>query len=167
MLADQVAALQGLGRTMPALDLDRVGIFGWSFGGYASAQAVMRRPDVYRAAVAGAPVTDWHDYDTHYTERYLGLPSSDAEAYERSSVLAAAPSLSRPLLIIHGTADDNVYFTHSLKLCDALFRAGKPYEFLPLSGFTHMVPDPVVVARLYGRIMSFFERNLAPAGPTP
>ena len=167
MLADQVAALQGLGRTMPELDLDRVGIFGWSFGGYASALAVMKRPDVYRAAVAGAPVTDWHDYDTHYTERYLGLPSSDAEAYERSSVLAAAPALSRPLLIIHGTADDNVYFTHSLKLCDALFRAGKPYEFLPLSGFTHMVPDPVVASRLYGRIVGFFERNLAPAGPTP
>jgi dipeptidyl-peptidase-4 len=163
-LQDQVAALQALGRTFPGLDLERVGIFGWSFGGYFSALAAMRRPDVFRAAVAGAPVCDWHDYDTHYTERYLDLPTLNPGGYAAGSALTWAPRLERPLLVIHGVADDNVYFMHSLKLCDALFHAGKPFEFVPLPGFTHMVPDPVVTARLYGRIVRFFERNLATGG---
>ena len=166
-LDDQVAALQALSRTFPGLDLERAGIFGWSFGGYFSAMAAMRRPDVFRAAVAGAPVCDWRDYDTHYTERYLDLPGVNPRGYGAGSVLTWAPRLERPLLVIHGTADDNVYFMHSLKLCDALFHAGKDFEFLPLPGFTHMVPDPVVTARLYGRITEFFERNLAKGGPTP
>ena len=167
-LDDQVAALQSLSRTFPGLDLERAGIFGWSFGGYFSAMAAMRRPDVFRAAVAGAPVCDWRDYDTHYTERYLDLPGVNPRGYGAGSVLTWAPRLERPLLVIHGTADDNVYFMHSLKLCDALFHAGKDFEFLPLSGFTHMVPDPVVTARLYGRIVEFFERNLvSTGGPTP
>ncbi|HEY0839048.1 MAG TPA: prolyl oligopeptidase family serine peptidase, partial [Vulgatibacter sp.] len=139
---------------------DRVGIYGWSFGGYFSSLAVMKRPDVYQAAVAGAPVIDWLDYDTHYTERYLGLPEAQPDSYESSSVLAFAKDLSRPLLLIHGTADDNVYFSHALRLSDALFRAGKPHEFLPLAGFTHMVPDPLVTTRLYGRISSFFQEHL-------
>jgi dipeptidyl-peptidase-4 len=152
---------------MPGLDLGRVGIFGWSFGGYFSAQAAMRRPDVFRAAVAGAPVSDWLDYDTHYTERYLDLPELNPRGYRAGSVLTWAPRLERPLLIVHGTADDNVYFMHSLKLCDALFHAGREFEFLPLPGFTHMVPDAVVTARLYGRIVTFFERHLATGGDTP
>jgi dipeptidyl-peptidase-4 len=166
-LDDQVTAVQALGHAMPGLDLERVGIFGWSFGGYVSAMAAMRRPDVFRAAVAGAPVADFRDYDTHYTERYLDLPGLNPRGYDASSVLTWAEHLERPLLVIHGTADDNVYFMHSLKLCDALFRAGRDFEFLPLPGFTHMVPDPVVTARLYGRIMHFFERHLAPGGSTP
>jgi dipeptidyl-peptidase-4 len=120
----------------------------------------MRRPDVYRAAVAGAPVTDWSDYDSYYTERYLGLPGADPRGYEESSVLPGAASLARPFLLIHGTDDDNVYFVHSLKLCDALFRAGKEFEFLPLSGFTHMVTDPVVTERLYTRIADFMREHL-------
>ena len=166
-LDDQVEALQALGHTMPGLDLTRVGIFGWSFGGYFSAMAAMRRPDVFRAGVAGAPVTDWRDYDTHYTERYLDLPALNPRGYRAGSTLTWAPGLVRPLLVIHGTADDNVYFMHSLKLCDALFRAGRAFEFLPLPGFTHMVPDPVVTARLYSRIMQFFERHLSDGGSTP
>ncbi|HWV39765.1 MAG TPA: DPP IV N-terminal domain-containing protein [Vulgatibacter sp.] len=159
-LADQVDGLQALGARFPELDLARAGIYGWSYGGYFSSLAVMKRPDVYAAAVAGAPVTDWLDYDTHYTERYLGLPEAHPERYESSSVLAYAKDLSRPLLLIHGTADDNVYFSHSLRLSDALFRAGKPHEFLPLAGFTHMVPDPLVTTRLYDRIVSFFAQHL-------
>jgi len=161
-LADQVRGLQALGKKYPELDLSHVGIFGWSFGGYMSAMAVLQRPDVFQAGIAGAPVTDWLDYDTHYTERYMGLPAKNAAGYEASSVLTHAPKLSRPLLIIHGTADDNVYFLHSMKLCDALFRAGKPYDFLPLAGFTHMVPDPVVAERLNGRIAEFFGEHLRP-----
>jgi dipeptidyl-peptidase-4 len=159
-LEDQVAGLQALGAKYPEMDLQRVGVYGWSFGGYMSALSVLRRPDVYKAAVAGAPVVDWLDYDTHYTERYLGLPETDAAAYKEGSLLTYAEGLSRPLLLIHGTADDNVYFRHTLKLTDALFRAGKDFEVLPLSGFTHMVPDPVVTQRLYARIAGHFRKHL-------
>lgn len=159
-LNDQAAGLQELGRRYREMDLSRVGIYGWSFGGYFSAMAVMRRPDVFHVGVAGAPVCDWLDYDTHYTERYLGLPQDNPKAYEVSSVLTYAPQLSRPLLIIHGTADDNVFFTHSLKMSDALFRAGKEHDFLALSGFTHMVPEPGVTRRLYLRIVSILMSEL-------
>ena len=102
-LDDQVAALQALGARLPELDLSRVGIYGWSFGGYMSALAVMRRPDVFKVAVAGAPVVDWRDYDTHYTERYLDLPQANPKGYEASNLLTYAGKLDRPLLLIHGT----------------------------------------------------------------
>ena len=159
-LEDQVTALRALAAEVPELDLARVGITGWSFGGYLSALAVMKRPDTFRAAVAGAPVVDWRDYDTFYTERYLGLPQENGAAYDRSSLLAWAPRLDRPLLVLHGTADDNVYFLHALKLSDALFRAGRPHELLPLAGLTHMVPDPVVVERQWERVMRHFREHL-------
>lgn len=159
-LADQIDGLQALATKFPALDLQRVGIDGWSFGGYMAALAVLRRPDVFRAGVAGAPVADWYDYDTHYTERYLGVPPGAAEAYRAASLLTYAADLRRPLLILHGTADDNVYFRHSLRLSSALFRHGKEFDLLPLSGLTHMVPDPEVMERLHGRIARFFQRQL-------
>jgi dipeptidyl-peptidase-4 len=160
-LDDQVAGLQALGKKYPEMDLGRVGITGWSFGGYLSALAALRRPDVYKAAVAGAPVTDWLDYDTHYTERYLGVPAKDDDpAYRDSSLLTYAKDLKRPLLVMHGTADDNVYFRHTLKLVNKLFREGKDFEVLPLPGLTHMVPDPVVMERLHSRIASFFKKHL-------
>ena len=159
-LADQVAGLQALGEKYAELDLDRVGITGWSFGGYFSAMAAMRRPDVYKAAVGGAPVCDFRDYDTHYTERYMGLPDENRSGYEAANVITYCKDLSVPLLIIHGTADDNVYFLHSLKMTEALFRAGKNFEFLPLAGFTHMVPDPDVTVRLQTRIAAFFKQHL-------
>jgi dipeptidyl-peptidase 4 len=159
-LDDQVAALQALGKRFPEMDLQRIGIDGWSFGGYLSALAVLRRPDIFKAAVAGAPVADWHDYDTHYTERYLGVPPAAEAAYDKASLLTYASQLRRPLLILHGTADDNVYFRHSLRLAQALFRAGKDFEILPLPGLTHMVPDPVVMERLHSRIAEFFQKHL-------
>lgn len=163
-LEDQVAALQACLAAHPELDGERVGIYGWSFGGYFSAMAALRRPDVYRAAVSGAPVAEWRDYDTHYTERYLGLPEAVGEdgPYRRSSVLtyAAQEGEQRPLLIIHGTADDNVYFSHAIKMSDALFRAGRAHEFLPLAGFTHMVPEPTAARRLQTRIIDFFAASL-------
>ena len=162
-LDDQVAGLKALGRKYRELDLDRVGIYGWSFGGYFSAIAVMRRPDVFDVGVAGAPVAEWLDYDTHYTERYLGLPDDNPSGYADSSVLTYAKNLEKPLLIIHGTADDNVYFSHSLKMSNALFRAGKPHDFLALSDFTHMVADPLVTTRLYQRIVDYFRDHLIPA----
>lgn len=159
-LEDQVAGLQALAKQVPEIDLSRVGITGWSFGGYMSALAVLRRPDVYKAGVAGAPVVDWLDYDTHYTERYLGLPEQNSDAYRQGSLLTYANKLGGSLLLLHGTADDNVYFRHSLKLVDALFRNGQNFEILPLSGLTHMVPDPVVTERLWTRIADYFHAHL-------
>jgi dipeptidyl-peptidase 4 len=159
-LEDQVAGLKALGGRFPEMDLGRVGVFGWSFGGYMSGLAVLRRPDVFRAGIAGAPVVDWLDYDTHYTERYLGVPKKDDPVYRSASLLTYAKDLKNPLLLIHGTADDNVYFRHTLRLADALFREGKSFEVLPLSGLTHMVPDPVVTQRLYGKFASFFHKHL-------
>jgi dipeptidyl-peptidase 4 len=164
-LADQVAALEALAAEVPALDPSRVGITGWSFGGYLSALAVLKRPDVFRAAVAGAPVTEWREYDTHYTERYLGIPPADGGAYERSSLLPLAPALSRPLLLLHGTADDNVYLSHSLGLADALFRGGRPFRLVPIAGATHMNPDPLTVARQWQLTASFFAEALGAARP--
>jgi len=160
-LHDQVEGLQALGAQNPEMDLARVGVVGWSFGGYFSAMAVIRRPDVFRAGVAGAPVVTWENYDTYYTERYIGLPQENPQGYRASSVLTYAGQLSRPLLLIHGLTDDNVYFQHSVQLADALFLAGKPYEFMPMLG-THMAGADSSVVRLREeqRIMEFFNRTL-------
>ena len=127
-LEDQVAALSLAVAAHPELDTSRVGIRGWSFGGYLAALAVLRRPDVFHAAVAGAPVTEWALYDTHYTERYLGDPNTDPGAYQRSSLLAEAPKLRRPLLLIHGLAEDDVVAAHALRLSSALLAAGRQHS---------------------------------------
>lgn len=165
---DQVAGLRALAAKHPEMDLSRVGITGWSFGGYESALAVLKRGDVFDVAVAGAPVVDWRDYDTHYTEHYLGtLPEHEA-AYDASSLLTYVNRLQRPLMLVHGTSDDNVYFFHTLELANALFRAGKQFSLLPLAGFTHMVPDPVVREQLETRVMKFLDDVLfAPTPPKP
>lgn len=160
-LEDQVKGLHALCDKFPELDRDRVGIVGWSFGGYMAANGVLRRPDVFKAAVAGAPVTDWEDYDTHYTERYLGLLPESKKAYDEASLLPLAKNLSRPLLLVHGTADDNVYYRHTLKLSNALFRAGKDFEALALPGITHMSSaDPIVMERLWAKTATFFKTHL-------
>ena len=140
-LADQVDALHAVAAEHPELDLDRVAIRGWSYGGYLSALAVLRRPDVFHAGVAGAPVTDWSLYDTHYTERYLGTPQENPNIYEHNSLIADAGELQRALLIVHGLADDNVFVAHSLRLSSALLAKGRPHTFLPLAGATHMTPQ--------------------------
>jgi dipeptidyl-peptidase-4 len=184
VLDDQVTALRSAASEFGDLDVSRVGIRGWSFGGYLSALAVLRRPDVFHAAVAGAPVTDWRLYDTHYTERYLGDPVANPAAYEASSLLprgddpptvlsrGASPgppdpdarpiasdrigrapavkagSAHRPLLLVHGLADDNVLVAHTLRLSSALLAAGYPHSVLPLSGVTHMTPQETVAENL-------------------
>ena len=148
VLADQVEALQSAAAECTDLDLTRVGIRGWSFGGYLAALAVLRRPDVFHAAIAGAPPTDWRLYDTCYTERYLGLPDENPEVYAQTSLLADAAKLSRPLLLIHGLADDNVVVAHSLRLSSALLAAGRPHSVLPLSGVTHRAKQEDVAENL-------------------
>jgi dipeptidyl-peptidase-4 len=160
-LNDQVAGLQALARQFPELDLGRVGVYGWSFGGYLAALAVLRRPDLFKVGAAGAPVVDWLDYDTHYTERYLDLPDRARKAYASSSLLTYASQLERPLLLVHGTADDNVYFLHSLRLADALLRAGRPFSFLPLPGVTHQIGDAAIRENLWRRIAEFLLEGLA------
>jgi dipeptidyl-peptidase 4 len=147
-LEDQVSALREAAATSDDLDLSRVAIRGWSFGGYLAALAVLRRPDVFHAAIAGAPVTDWRLYDTHYTERYLGDPNKHGATYDANALLQDAASLARPLLLIHGLADDNVVVAHSLRLSQALLEAGKSLQFLPLSGVTHMATQEVVAENL-------------------
>ena len=148
VLEDQTTALHAAAERHPDLDLSRVAIRGWSFGGYLAALAVLRRPDVFHAAVAGAPVTDWALYDTHYTERYLGDPGQDPALYEHCSLISEAAKLSRPLLLIHGLADDNVVVAHTLRLSGALLAAGRPHSVLPLSGVTHMTPQEEVAENL-------------------
>ncbi|HYJ04378.1 MAG TPA: DPP IV N-terminal domain-containing protein [Chthoniobacterales bacterium] len=158
-LTDQIAGLEALAKREPAMDLKRVGAVGWSFGGYFSAMAVMRKPEIFRCAVVGAPVVTWENYDTYYTERYLGLLPESAEAYRASNVLTYASELRRPVLLIHGLTDDNVYAQHSMQLSDALFNAGKSFTFLPLLG-THMVSEPLLRLRRQTRIMEFFDAEL-------
>jgi dipeptidyl-peptidase 4 len=148
VLEDQVEGLQAAAEADPRLDLSRVAIRGWSFGGYLAALAVLRRPDVFHAAVAGAPVTEWRLYDTHYTERYLGDPDADPGPYDRSSLLSDAHRLERPLLLVHGLADDNVVAAHTLQFSAALLAAGRAHQVLPLSGVTHMTPQEVVAENL-------------------
>lgn len=201
-LDDQVNGLQALGRRYGEMDLSRVGIYGWSFGGYFSVMAVLKRPDVFHAGVAGAPVTDWADYDTHYTERYMGVPPATltaqptsppkeamagggpvgeeaasgpsgvahlapeltaapadtvSAAYRNCSALTYAAGLKRPLLVIHGTADDNVYFLHSMRLAEAFNKAGKFFTMLPLPGSAHGPRDPATVETVWRRHADFFK----------
>ena len=131
--------------TIPQPDLNRVAMIGWSYGGFLSALAVLDAPDAFAAACAGAPPTDWTLYDTHYTERYLGL---DPDVYYRNGIVQDAPKLERPLMLIHGFADDNVTIAHSLRLSQALMAAGRKHTFLPLTGITHMTNDETVAENL-------------------
>ncbi len=133
-LEDQVMALEEAAKEFPELDLERVAIRGWSFGGYLAALAVLRRPDVFHAAVAGAPVTDFRLYDTHYTERYLGTPADDPENYDRVSLLGDAATLTRPLMLIHGLADDNVVVANTLQLLGDAHGGGPAAHGAPALG---------------------------------
>jgi Dipeptidyl aminopeptidases/acylaminoacyl-peptidases len=109
---------------------------------------VLRSPDRIHAAVAGAPVTEWRLYDTAYTERYLGDPAANAAAYDGCSLITDAAALTRPLLLVHGLADDNVVVAHTLQLSSALLAAGRSHNVLPLSGVTHMTPQEVIAENL-------------------
>ena len=160
VLEDQIDGLLAAADRWPRLDLSRVAIRGWSFGGYLAALAVLRRPDVFRAAVAGAPVTDWRLYDTHYTERYLGHPGTEPANYERTDLTPLAPGLRRPLLLIHGLADDNVVAAHTLRLSRALMEAGRPHTVLPLCGVTHMTPQEEVAENLLLIQLRFLQEAL-------
>jgi dipeptidyl-peptidase-4 len=165
-LDDQVAALEHVVSQYPGeLDASRVGIRGWSFGGYLSALAVLRRPDVFAAGIAGAPVTEWRWYDAVATERYLGRPDEHPDAYERSSLLPLASGLTRPLLLVHGLRDDNVHPRHSLLLARELLTAGRDHELVLLPDVTHMVWQPQAIEQLLALHARFLRRWLAADAP--
>jgi dipeptidyl-peptidase-4 len=167
VLDDQVAAVQEAARLRPELDLGRVGIRGWSFGGSLAALAVLRRPDVFHAAVAGAGVTDQLLYNAHWRERFLGHPDEFPERYEACSLVRAAPQLTRPLLLIHGLADDNVYPANTLRLSSALLTAGRPHEVLLLPGVGHQAMGSAIAENLLWHQVRFLQRHLGahPAAP--
>ncbi len=156
-LDDQLEALEALPDFAPEADLGHVAMIGWSYGGFLSALSVLRAPDRIHAACAGAPPTDWTLYDTHYTERYLGL---DPAVYRRNGIIDDAPSLRRPLMLIHGFADDNVSVANTLRLSNALMAAGRPHTVLPLTGITHMTNDPTVSSNLLTLQRDFLYRAL-------
>lgn len=168
-LDDQIEALQDLAGRFP-LDTGRVAIRGWSGGGWLAGLAVLRRPDIFHAAVVGAPVTDVRLYDTHYMERYYGMPDEQPEVYAAHSLvtdegLSAPQEPARPMMIIHGLADDNVVVAHSLRLSAALLAAGRPHEVLPLTGATHMTPQEEIAENMLLLQVDFLKRSLPGGGP--
>ncbi|MGZ8629299.1 MAG: alpha/beta hydrolase family protein, partial [Actinomycetota bacterium] len=144
----------------PFLDTSRVGIRGWSGGGYLSALAVLRRPDVFHAGVVGAPVTDARLYDTYYMERYLGHPDKHPDVYEKNSFVADAPKLERPMLLIHGLADDNVFVANTLRLSAALFEAGRRHELVLIPNATHLTRSEAVTENILRVQLDFLKRSL-------
>jgi dipeptidyl-peptidase 4 len=162
-LEDQVEALQAAAERFGFLDLDRVAMKGWSYGGYLTLAALLRRPDVFRAGIAGAPCTDMRLYDTHYTERYLGMPLDDPDAYANADLVPGAPNLHGELMIIHGMADDNVYVAHSLLMSKALMEAGRRHSMIPLSGITHRPTDERAAENMLRIEVDFLKRALSVA----
>jgi len=145
---------------LPFVDSTRVGIMGWSYGGYMALMA-LAQPDVFKAAVAGAPVVDWSLYDTHYTERYLGTPSGNSEGYKRSAVTSYVDQFNGRLLLVHGMADDNVLFTNSTMLMQQLQSQVKQFELMTYPGGKHgLIRAPEMGKHYYEMVLQFFEREL-------
>jgi len=165
VLTDQVEALAALTEKHPDLDLARLAVRGWSFGGWLAGLAVLRRPDLFRCGIVGAPVADWTLYDTAYTERYLGLPDDAGEVYAHHSLIELAaeppttPDDARPMLLVHGLVDDNVVAAHTLRLSAALLASGRPHAVIPLTGATHMAAGGLA-EQLLRLELDFLRRNL-------
>jgi len=147
-------------RSLPFVDRERIGIYGWSYGGYMTLMAMMQAPDAFKAGVSGAPVTDWRLYDTHYTERYMSTPSANEQGYEQSNVLNHVEALRGSLLIIHGMADDNVLLNHSTLLFREMQKKGVPFESMMYPGETHGFRDPDIIVHVTELMMRFFDRHL-------
>lgn len=156
----QLVALKETFTKFAYLDTSRVAVRGWSFGGYLSAFLSCLYPEVFHASISGAPVTDWRLYDTHYTERYLGLPEENMAGYDTSSLLLAARKATRPILLIHGLGDDNVLFANSLQFLDVLSDARCPYQFIPLSGASHFTKQAEQRAWLFEMEAEFLRKSL-------
>ncbi len=161
---DQLRGVEWL-RQQPFVDPARIGVLGWSYGGYMTLMLMMQSPGTFAAGVAGAPVTDWRLYDTHYAERYMGLPEDNAEGYRQSSVLTHAHSLRDRLLVMHGMADDNVLFTHTTLLIKELVAAGRLFEVMPYPGSKHgALSFSETGIHGWNTIIDFFDRQLLAGG---
>jgi dipeptidyl-peptidase-4 len=161
---DQVTGVEFL-RGLPYVDASRIGIFGWSYGGYMTLMCLMQAPETFAAGVAGAPVTDWSLYDTHYTERYLSTPAANPAGYDAGNVLGFAGRLSRPLLLVHGMADDNVLFTNSTALMKKLQDLQKPFDLMTYPGGKHgLTRQSVSGLHAHSNMVRFFDREIGP-GP--
>lgn len=158
-VADQRVGVQWLAQ-QPYVNANKIGVFGHSYGGYMALHLIMRAPDLFHAAVAGAPVTDWALYDTHYTERYMGTPQDNEAGYRQANVLTYADQLQRPLLVYHGMADDNVLFTHTAKLAHRLQQSLKPFEMMAYPGEAHGIYGREPNIHRYKLIADFFDRHL-------
>jgi dipeptidyl-peptidase 4 len=141
-------------------DPQRVGVFGWSYGGYMALMCLLRAPEIFRAAVAGAPVTSWDGYDTFYTERYMGTPQSNPQGYERSSVMPYVQNLRGQLLLVHGLIDENVHFRHTARLINALIKARKPYSLLLFPDERHMPRSEDDRIYMEERLRDFFVESV-------
>jgi len=158
-LKDQLAALNSLFAQYPQLDKERVAVWGWSYGGSMTLYS-MTHSDAFKAGVAVAPVTDWRNYDSIYTERYMGLPKQDAKAYDDSSIPKAAGNLHGALLLVHGTSDDNVHLQNSVQMVDALIKAGKQFRLMFYPNKTHSISGPEARTQLFHMMQEHFEREL-------
>jgi dipeptidyl-peptidase-4 len=156
---DQLQALAFV-KAQPFVDPDRVAVYGWSYGGYMVLRLMTKAPEAFAAGIAGAPVTDWRLYDTHYTERYLGNPAVDDAPYAAADVTVDAARLARPLLLIHGLADDNVVFDHSARMMAALQAAGRPFATMVYPGQAHGIREPALATHLWKTILGFLDRTV-------
>lgn len=166
-VADLFSAVRQLPSRVPGVDPARIGFFGWSYGGFLGARAMLDADTPFAAAVAVAPVTDWTLYDTAYTERYLGMPNDGSggksDAYTSANLPPRANLLSKPLLLVHGTADDNVLFEHTLRLVEALQTAGKTFDLQIYPGKAHGIAGRAARLHLYRTMDAFFDRHLKSA----
>jgi dipeptidyl-peptidase-4 len=158
-VADQLAGVAWL-KQQPYVDGDRIGVFGWSYGGYMTLMLLSKASNQIAAGVAVAPVTDWGLYDSTYTERYLGMPQENAQAYDLSGVLHWLDGLKSPLLLVHGMADDNVLFANSTKLMAALQQRGVQFRLMTYPGGKHGLTGPVLRKHVYTLIANYFDEML-------
>jgi len=157
-LADQLAGVKYL-VSLGFADEKRIGIHGWSYGGFMTLNALLNAPDVFRCGIAGAPVTSFMNYDTIYTERYMGLPKENIDGYKNTTLSAKAANLKAKLMLVHNYEDDNVLFQNSLQMTNALQNAGKQFEYMLYSQKTHGVSGPAE-DQMNASMLDFFERNL-------
>lgn len=158
-IEDQVTAADYL-KTLDYVDGEQIGIWGWSYGGYMTLMGLFKAPDTFKAGVSVAPVSDWRLYDTGYTERYLGQPDAPGDVYANSSVFKYVDGFRGDLLLIHGMADDNVFFDNAVKLMSVLQNKGKPFELMTYPGKKHGIRGAASRAHLYHYALRFFERTL-------
>ena len=156
---DQLLGMELL-KSVPWADIDNIGIFGHSYGGYMTLMSLCKAPGIFKAGAAVAPVSDWALYDSHYTERYMGLPQDNPEAYKQSGVIAHLDKLANPLLLMHGMADDNVLFTHSTLIISELQKLGKQFELMTYPGAKHSMQEAHVSTHRFSTILNFFARHL-------